>query len=84
MQEKTNKLYQTGMQVGLKISFMKSKVVRINCKDEGHIALTDISLISCRTRRVEKFTSLGTPVAKVGGSSTGVTERINRARASIL
>ena len=62
MQEKTSRMDREAKRVGLKINLDKTKVIRINAKNQ-----VPISIVGKNIKEVEEFTYLGAKVNKEGG-----------------
>ena len=76
MQQKTTKLYNTAKQIGLIINKKKTKVMKINNKNQ-----TAITIDNEEVESVERFSYLGACVSRTGGSDEDIKLRIGKARA---
>lgn len=75
MQEKSGKLEETAALLGLKINSSKTKVMRINSKNNTPITMDQNSL-----EDVNSFTYLGSIISVEGGTEDDVQARIGKAR----
>ncbi|XP_076090336.1 uncharacterized protein LOC143062556 [Mytilus galloprovincialis] len=78
MQNKTSRLHETALSVGLKIDIQKTKIISLNDKN---IKQT-ITLKGNNIDEVENFTYLGTNISQDNGTSKDIMARINKARTS--
>jgi len=76
MQEKTSKLQETALSVGLKINVTKTKVMSLHDKSSK----TPITLNGDNILEVEDFTYLGTIISQDNGTTKDILARINKAR----
>lgn len=77
IQEKTEKLLQTAKRIGLKINANKSKIVRINPKQNQPIKISNIEL-----KDVNKLVYLGAMVSNQGGGMEDMRGRVSKARSA--
>ena len=77
MQDKTNLVNDLSASIGLSIHSGKSKVLRINTRNEAPILLRGEAL-----DEVDSFTYLGSIVTKDGGTEADIAARIGKARAA--
>ena len=75
IQEKTAKLNETSRSLGLNINRKKTKVMRINARNNNTVQVNGEQL-----EEVDTFTYLGSIVATSGGTDEDITSRINKAR----
>ncbi|XP_072906368.1 uncharacterized protein [Hemitrygon akajei] len=75
MQKKVDSLGETSQRVGLKISQEKTKVLRINNKQEEPLRIEGQIL-----EDVDKFTYLGSKISKSGGTDEDIRARIGKAQ----
>lgn len=75
IQDKINRLYENGLEVGLKINFRKTKVMRIS-SDNNTPILVNGNIIE----DVSEFSYLGSIISTDGGADADVRSRINKAR----
>jgi hypothetical protein len=75
MQEKTNALERNAEKLGLKVNVSKTKVMRVNEKQDSAVTLNSVAL-----EEVNHFTYLGSVVSKTGGTEEDIKSRINKAR----
>lgn len=76
MQEKTSKLQETALSVGLKINVAKTKVMSMHDKSSK----TPITLNGDNILEVEDFTYLGTIINQDNGTTKDILARINKVR----
>ena len=79
MQDKTNSVKDSSVQIGLHINSGKTKVLRINTTITEPVRLDDDLL-----EEVNSFTYLGSAVDSQGGTEADVKARIGKARALSL
>lgn len=75
MQEKTDRLSQTAIKLGLTPNTTKTQVIKIHSKNRHPIYLNSTPL-----KEVEAFTYLGSVVDTNGGTEADIRSRINKAR----
>ena len=75
MQEKTNLVSTTAMDIGLNINKDKSKILKINSSSMNVVTLNGSQL-----EEVQSFTYLGSIVDQPGGTDADVKSRIGKAR----
>jgi hypothetical protein len=73
MQEKLNDLVIESSKAGLNINFNKTKEIRINHKSKEPLKVRRYTV-----EQVDKFTYLGSHVAKNGGAMDDVKHRIQK------
>ncbi|XP_068675670.1 uncharacterized protein [Montipora foliosa] len=73
MQEKTSRMDREAKRVGLKINLDKTKVIRINAKNQ-----VPISIVGKNIKEVEEFTYLGGKVNKEGGGMEDLQNRLSK------
>ena len=78
MQNKTSRLHETALSVGLKINAQKTKIISLNYKTSKQ----PITLKGDNIEEVENFTYLGTNISLDNGTSKDIMARINKARTS--
>ncbi|XP_063404386.1 uncharacterized protein LOC134687857 [Mytilus trossulus] len=78
MQNKTSRLHETALSVGLKINAQKTKIISLNYKTSKQ----PITLKGDNIEEVENFTYLGTNISQDNGTSKNIMARINKARTS--
>ena len=79
MQEKTNLVSNTAMEIGLSINKDKSKILKINSTNTNAIILNRNQL-----EEVQSFTYLGSIIDQQGGTDADVKARIGKARAAFI
>ena len=79
MQEKSEKLVETAALLGLKINTAKTKVMRINSKNN-----TPINMDQNTLEDVNSFTYLGSIITDAGGTEDDVQARIGKARTTFI
>ena len=77
MQAKTSDLYNTSVQIGLKINKQKTKILRINAGTDEPVTIEGEEL-----GEAECFTYLGSVMDKSGGTDADVKTRIGKARSA--
>ena len=77
IQEKTARLEDEARRVGLKINLEKTKMLRINAKQHGNIAVNGKEI-----ENVSEFTYLGTKICREGGRMKDLRNRLSRARSA--
>ena len=79
IQEKTNRMNEAAKRVGLKINLGKTKVLRINAKNQ-----TEISIDGQDIEDVQDFTYLGAKVCQEGGGMEDLKSRLSKARGAFV
>ena len=79
MQDKTTRLFDVSSKTGLKIHKGKTKLLKINHRNQDPILIENEPL-----EEVDSFTYLGSVVDQIGGTDSDVKARIGKARASFL
>ncbi|XP_043922942.1 uncharacterized protein LOC122798228, partial [Protopterus annectens] len=79
MQNKTNLVAVTALEVGLNINNLKTKILKLNSTNTNPITLQGKPL-----EEVQSFTYLGSIIDKQGGSEADVRARIGKARAAFI
>ena len=74
MQEKTDRIHEIAKRTGLKINQSKTKLLRINSKQQ-----TDLVLDNQKIENVEEFVYLGATVSTTGGGTEDMKKRISKA-----
>ena len=74
-QEKVTALSETGKRVGLRINHQKTKILKINHKQDG-----DVKLENQNIDQIDKFIYLGSVVNESGGTDEDIKRRIGLAR----
>lgn len=77
IQKKPEKLEQTAKRIGLKINANKSKIMRINPKQNQPIKISDTEL-----EDVNRFVYLGATVSQQGGGMEDMRGRVSKARSA--
>ena len=77
-QQKIEKLHSTASRVGLNINKKKTKVLKINNKNQTAITIDSDSEV---IEPVEQFSYLGATVSMAGGTSEDIKARLGKARA---
>ena len=75
LQDKIDSLGEVAEQVGLKISREKTKVMRINTKQD-----TPIAIRGSQVEEVEEFVYLGSKISQSGGTDEDIIQRTRKAR----
>ena len=75
MQEKTNRLSQTAIKLGLTPNTAKTQVIKIHAKTSNPILMNSTAL-----EEVEAFTCLGSVMDTTGGTDADIKARVNKAR----
>ena len=79
MQEKTNKLQNEALKLGLRVNIAKTKAIRINNRQNEILKLGEREI-----EEVQHFTYLGSVVSKGGGTEEDVNSRIRKARHAFI
>jgi hypothetical protein len=79
MQEKTNLVSSTAMDIGLNVNINKSKILKINSSSMNAVTLNGSQL-----EEVQSFTYLGSIVDQQGGTDADVKARIGKARVAFI
>nr|XP_034311369.1 uncharacterized protein LOC117684225 [Crassostrea gigas] len=75
IQEKATKLHTTPRSLGLNINLKKTKIMRINARNNSSVQVNGEPL-----EDVDTFTYLGSIITTSGGTDVYITSRINKAR----
>jgi len=75
IRDKTNRLADEAARVGLKINAKKSKVMRVNAKNDQRIEINGEQV-----EEVEEFVYLGALLDKEGGTTKDIQHRLSKAR----
>ena len=75
IEDKTSRLVDEAARVGLKINAKKSKVMRINARNDQRIKVNDEQVDD-----VEEFLYLGALLDKEGGATKDIQQRLSKAR----
>ena len=75
IKDKTSRLVDEAVRVGLKINAKKSKVMRINARNDQRIKVNDEQVDD-----VEEFLYLGALLDKEGGATKDIQQRLSKAR----
>lgn len=79
MQEKTNLVSSTAMDIGLNVNINKSKILKINSS-----SINSVTLNKSKLEEVQSFTYLGSIVDQQGGTDADVKARIGKARVAFI
>ena len=80
MQNKTKRTDEESKRVGLKIGLEKTKVMKVNAKNQEGITINGLD----NTEEVEAFTYLGAKMCKEGGGVNDLKNRLSKARGSFV
>ena len=80
MQNKTKRINEESKRVGFKISMEKTKVMKVNAKNQEGITINGLDNIE----EVEEFTYLGAKMCKEGGGVKDLKNRLSKARGSFV
>ena len=79
IQTKSDRIAEEASRVGLKININKSKVMRINARNNDNITINGEAL-----EDVETFVYLGATVGKCGGGTSDIKNRLGKARGAFI
>ena len=79
MQDKMSKLNEEARRVGLKINIEKTKMMRINSRNQDQITIEGRDI-----NEVEEFVYLGATVCKEGGGMKDLKNRLSKARGAFV
>ena len=75
MRDKTEKLYEKGRKIGLKVNIKKTKIMKVMTRKSGAISVQNEDI-----EEVDQFTYLGSIISKTGGTEEDINARISKGR----